>query len=312
LNIGDIAFRVALLFVIMDEISGLLVSGTLLLAASLFTSTQNDNNEMENDEETSFVESSITNEDSKPGESLLNARKEYDREYNRRVDGGDKVVILHQKFEENCFEKLMSLFSSFSFPARVITEENGLFPRLLVDLSSLLLSESKGDHLFHLLVSNGLLLSPLSCYEGKKNEGSQGQFVISIPIHDDKTLGKIKNIFKNVISLIEELKRTKKSNGHSEEKEGKDLKQSDRSLSSEIDIAANHSSPLPSSSAVIAPSTVGLPSFELDAGDLTNDDDASVSSNTRGGNRRKRLTASSSTVVAPDTETKRKRKTISG
>jgi hypothetical protein len=301
----------------MDEISGLLVSGTFLLAASLFTSTQNDTSEIETDEDTPFAERSSSA--GVLGESHLNARKQYDSEYNKRAEGGDSVVILHQKFEEKSFDKLISLFSSFPFPAKVITEENGLFPRLLVDLSSLLISECKGDHLFHLLVSNGLLLSPLNCYEEMPKEGNcPGQFVINIPIQDDKTLGKIKNYLKNVMSVIEELKRSSKSIGHveaerSEHITGKNgVSQLDNSSSSEMDSATNRLSPLPSSSTITAPSSIRFPSFELDTGEITNDDDASVSSNTRGGNRRKRLTTSSATVVAPDTETKRKRKTISG
>jgi hypothetical protein len=177
----------------MDELSGLLLTGGIFLAASIFTAahTKEDDEQM-----TEVNETSVSTQD-----QALNARIQYDKEYSQAVDNS-KVLVLSRGFQNN-FTKLQDALKEIPLSTEEVNI--GLYNYLVVDLSSLLATNHNGsaeEDLFRLLVSNGLLVTPGKCFDWKQT----GRFFISSEVSDNSQLEEIVDRFKNVITLAQRLK----------------------------------------------------------------------------------------------------------
>jgi hypothetical protein len=198
----------------MDELSGLLLTGGVFLAASIFTAahTKQDDEQMTDE----VNETSVSTQD-----QALNARIQYDKEYSQAVDNS-KVLVLSRGFQNN-FTKLQDALKEIPLSTEEV--KIGLYNYLVVDLSSLLATNHNGsaeEDLFKLLVSNDLLVTPGKCFDWKQN----GRFFISSEVSDNSQLEEIVDRFKNVITLAQRLKTVgtpvaEEGSGKKEEKKRK-------------------------------------------------------------------------------------------
>lgn len=188
----------------MDELSGLLVSGGVLLVASLFTSANSSEEEetvLTNEEKEQNAQPEKTADVAAPESAIIEAaRKQFDAEYAEALNSS-KVLILSRSFHSD-FSKLQNGLNKIPISNEVVTF--GDFNFLSIDLSSLLVKEiaSEEDNLFKLLIANGLLVTPAKAF----GSAQPGRFLISVDVPNDKQLKEIIDRFRNVITIAERIK----------------------------------------------------------------------------------------------------------
>lgn len=271
----------------MDEISGLLVSGGVLLAASMLTAESSSSAALDEDEfeRIDQIQAEKENFDEEIDRELRKQRKRFDAEFenilrNRRdcKDSDQSLIVLSNPFYTS-FHKLQDAFQEIGVPTVINTNIKQryllihlghwfMYSSSLYDPNSESLPEVPDDTLlFQLLVSNGILLTPGTAYGSTE----PGCFVCTRDIQSDHLIDEIIQRFKTVQATLEDLYAK------------------------------------PSKTVSTNPEHVSFPT--LSEGKDLDEDDLSVSSRTRG---KKRSSISTATVlpIAPDTATKRKKKAV--
>ncbi len=187
----------------MDELSGLLVSGGLLLAASLLTSntsSRGGENEGGDVEETSDMEL-----DEEPEAQA--SREAFDADFMDSVNSNNtKMIYLGNKFNTP-FEHLRKALTQVKIETEIKKMrgiQNEKCSYLVLNLTALLQSNTFNEEkkLFQLLLSNGLTLIPGEAYGFKK----PGFFIITNDVHNEFIINEIIDRFSMVTSIANTLK----------------------------------------------------------------------------------------------------------
>lgn len=241
----------------MDEISGLLISGGVLLAASFITG-----NEQQAEDAPSTSSPSEQNElakeekdddkfDEDLDRELRKQRKRYDAElenilraHDLALSGTGKkpqqpLIVLGNPFYTS-FHKLQEALQTIKIPSvintnikqRYLLVQLGqwlLYSSSLFNASSETLPEPDETLLFQIMVSNGLVLIPGSAYANCE----PGTFVITRDVQDDDLIADIIARFRTVQSILENLHSGKARSVEAvEAKTGDDEEEDDVSVSS--------------------------------------------------------------------------------
>lgn len=217
----------------MDEISGLLISGGVLLAASFITGNDREQHPSEegNESEKDSSQNDNDDDDDKFDENLdkelRKQRKRYDAELENilrahdfaassAVTAGKKapqpLIVLGNPFYTS-FHKLQDALQTIKIPSVINTNIKQRY--LLVQLGQWLLYSSAlydpnaaslppvpdDSLLFQLLVSSGLVLIPGSAF----GNCEPGTFVITRDIQDDVLVADVIARFRTVQAILENL-----------------------------------------------------------------------------------------------------------
>ncbi len=217
----------------MDEISGLLISGGVLLAASFITgndreqppseegnesekdSSQNDNND-DDDKFDENLDKELRKQRKRYDAELENILRAHDFAASSAVTAGKKapqpLIVLGNPFYTS-FHKLQDALQTIKIPSVINTNIKQRY--LLVQLGQWLLYSSAlydpnaaslppvpdDSLLFQLLVSSGLVLIPGSAF----GNCEPGTFVITRDIQDDALVADVIARFRTVQAILENL-----------------------------------------------------------------------------------------------------------